>query len=71
MTEPVRHQIIKSLQCVNELSPDVRFGQLIANLAFLVEDSTGQSLWEIADDELLCLIENHKAVLAHRQSKTA
>jgi hypothetical protein len=49
------------------LSPDVRFGQLLAHIGFLGEDQTGRSLWEIDDEELLAILYHHKAELVGRQ----
>jgi hypothetical protein len=50
-----------------QLSPDVRFGQLLANLGFLVEDQTDQSLWDVEDARLLEVMEYHRVELLQRQ----
>ena len=50
-----------------EMSPDVRLGQLLAHLGFLGEDQTGQSLWDIDDDQLLAVLYHHRVELARRQ----
>ena len=60
-------RILEKLTCLQELSPDVRFGQLLAHLGFLVEDQTDQSLWEIEDEQLLEVMERHRAELSRRQ----
>ncbi len=31
--------------------PEMRLGQLLATVALLAEDKTGQSLWDVEDDE--------------------
>jgi hypothetical protein len=49
-----------------ELSPDVRFGQLLANLGFLAEVRAGQSLWDIEAPQLLKVMEQHRAELIER-----
>jgi hypothetical protein len=36
-----------------ELSPDVRLGQLMAQLGFLREDQTGRTLWDLDDEQFL------------------
>jgi hypothetical protein len=53
------------------LSPDVRFGQLLANLGFLVQDQTNQSLWNIEDALLLEVMAKHSADLRKRQQPDA
>ena len=53
------------------VSPDVRFGQLLANLGFLVEDQTDQSLWDVEDARLLEIMERHRIDLLRRQPTDA
>jgi hypothetical protein len=36
------HELLEKLTDLQQLSPDVRFGQLMANFGFLVEDQTDQ-----------------------------
>jgi hypothetical protein len=50
-----------------ELSPDVRLGQLLAHLAFLGEDQSGRSLWDIDDEQLLAVLYHHRAELVARR----
>ncbi len=45
----------------------MRFGELLANLGFLVEDQTDQTLRDIEDDRLLEVMEKHRVDLARRQ----
>ena len=68
MTPAIQHELIETLADLRELSPDVRFGQLLANLGFLVEDQTDRSLWEVEDAELLAVMEKHRADLRRRFS---
>ena len=67
MIQPVQQDILRSLAALCELSPGVRFGQLLANLGFLAEDKTDHALWDIEDAELLQVIERHRADLSKRQ----
>ena len=71
MIQPLQQDILRSLAALWELSPDVRFGQLIANLGFLAEDMFDRTLWEIEDAELLQVIERHQADLSKRQMNIA
>jgi hypothetical protein len=67
MIPATKHELIEKLVDIHRLSPDVRFGQLLANLGFLVEDQTDQSLWDVEDDRLLEVMEKHRLDLARRQ----
>jgi hypothetical protein len=71
MTQATQHELIEKLAEIQQLSPDVRFGQLLANLGLLVEDQTDQSLWDVEDATLLEVIENHRADLLLRQQAGA
>ncbi len=62
-----QHELIEKLTDLQQLSPDVRFGQLLANLGFLVEDQTDQSLWNVEDSRLLEIMEKHRGDLLQRQ----
>lgn len=67
MIQATPHELIEKLAELQQLSPDVRFGQLLANLGLLVEDQTERSLWDIEDADLLEIIERHRADLLRRQ----
>ncbi len=68
MTPTTLHELIEKLADIHRLSPGVRFGQLLANLGFLVEDQTDQTLREVEDDRLLEIMEQHRIDLARRQA---
>jgi hypothetical protein len=69
MTPPTQHELLAKLADIYQLSPEVRFGQLLANLGFLVEDQTDQTLREVEDDRLLEVMERHRIELARRLAK--
>lgn len=71
MMRTTQDELIEKLHEIRELSPDVRFGQLLANLGFLVEDQTDRSLWDVEDVELIRIMENHRADLLRRQRTDA
>ena len=71
MIRATENDLIEKLVDLRDLSPDVRFGQFLANLSFLVEDQTDRSLWDIEDVELLRVIEWHRADLLRRQHTDA
>jgi hypothetical protein len=67
MIQATQHELIERLADIQQLSPDIRFGQLLANLGFLVEDQTDQSIWDVEDTRLLEVMEKHRADLLRRQ----
>src|SRR5205823_2320891 len=71
MIHPVRQDILRQLERISELAPDVRFGQLIANLAFLAAGPWDQTLWDLEDEQLLAAIRQHLADLSGRQESVA
>jgi hypothetical protein len=71
MIQATQHELIEKLAELQQLSPDVRFGQLLANLGLLVEDQADQSLWDVEDAILLEVIEKHRADLLRRQQPGA
>jgi hypothetical protein len=71
MIDPVRQEILSHLERLSELSPEVRFGQLIANLAFLAAGPWDQTLWDLEDGQLLTALRQHVADLNQRQQSVA
>ena len=59
MISPVREEILTLLVRLSELTPDVRFGQLIANLSYQAVAPTVESVWEMEDEQLLDAIRKH------------
>ena len=71
MIPPIQQDIVQRLATLCELSPGVRFGQLVAHLGFLAEDMCGRTLGDIEDEDLLRVIERHRAELSQRESNLA
>lgn len=71
MTRVAQDEMVEKLVELRQLSPDIRFGQLLANIALLVEDRTEQTLWDIEDPQLLEVIQEHRDDLARRDSDRA
>ncbi|CAN5386866.1 hypothetical protein BH10PLA2_BH10PLA2_16340 [soil metagenome] len=61
-----REEILRLLERLSELTPDVRFGQLIANLSYLAVGPTNEAIWDMEDEQLLTAIRKHIAVLSER-----
>jgi hypothetical protein len=66
MSSEVRSEALTLLGEVWEMSPDVRLGQLMAHLGFLGENHFGHGLGSIDDDELMAMLQRHKAELEAR-----
>lgn len=68
MTTEIRREILHVLEELSNCCPDVRFGQLIANLSYLAKGPTNEAIWDVEDEELLATAHKH---LAERRSKQA
>ena len=71
MIDPTRQEILRLLEQLSELEPEVRFGQLIANMAFLAAGPWNETLWDLEDDELLPAISQHLTDLSRTQPQAA
>lgn len=65
MTEK-RQEILQLLERLSELTPDVRFGQLIANLSYLAVGPTNEAIGDMEDEQLIAAIRKHVADLSDR-----
>jgi hypothetical protein len=59
MTNPVRQEVLQVLAEISELAPEVRLGQLMANLSYLARGLSNESIWDMEDDELLAAARKH------------
>lgn len=66
MIEPTRQEILTRLARLSELAPDMRFGQLIANLAFMAAGPWDQTLWDLEDEQLVGAIRQLESDLSQR-----
>ncbi len=71
MIAATRREALDVLAELCELSPDVRLGQLMAQLGFLGQDQTDQSLWDINDEQLLAVLYRHREELVARTEDPA
>jgi hypothetical protein len=71
MIPVTEHELIEKLTDIQQLSPNVRFGQLLANIGFLVEDQTDELLWDVEDGQLMEIMEKHRADLLRRRQTDA
>jgi hypothetical protein len=66
MSSTLQERAVQLLAEAWELSPDVRLGQLFAHLGFLAECHLGKGLGYVDDDELIAIMQRHKAELLAR-----
>ena len=66
MIEPTRQEILARLARLSELAPDMRFGQLIANLAFMAAGPWDQTLWDLEDEQLVGATRQMESDLSQR-----
>ena len=66
-----RQEILRLLDRLSELTSDVRFGQLIANLSYLAVAPTNEAIWDMEDEQLLAAIRKHIADLSDRAANVA
>ena len=68
--DTTRREILTRLEQLSELAPDMRFGQLIANLAFMAAGPWDKTLWDLEDAPLLEAIRQMEADLLQRVGTT-
>ena len=71
MIDPTRQDVLRALERLSELTPDVRLGQLIANLSSLAIGPTHEAIWDVEDGQLLEAIRQHTVELSQRQTSLA
>jgi hypothetical protein len=71
MIEPTRNEILSRLSRLSELAPDLRFGQLVANLAFIAAGPWDKTLWDLEDGPMLDAIRQMEADLTRRAAEVA
>ena len=59
MISPVRREVLQVLAELSDVCPEVRFGQLIANLSYLARGLSNESVWDMEDEELLEAARKH------------
>ena len=70
MIGSTRQEILTRLARLSELAPDLRFGQLIANLAFMAAGPWDQTLWDLEDEQLVGAIRQMESDLSQRTVQT-
>ncbi len=71
MINTTRREILRVLEELSDTSPDVRLGQLIANLSYLSRGPSAESIWDMEDSELLAAARKHLEDLRARHASVA
>ena len=66
-----RREILRVLEELSDASPEIRVGQLIANLSYLARGPAVESIWDMEDDELLAAARKHLENLKGRHASVA
>ncbi len=66
-----RQEIVRLLERLSELAPEVRFGQLVANLSYLAIGPTTEAIWDMEDEQLVAALRKHIADLSDRAMNVA
>ena len=59
MIDPVRQEILLLVAELSEVAPEVRLGQLMANLSYLARGLSKEAIWDMEDEELLAAAREH------------
>lgn len=70
MINATRQEILSRLVRLSELAPDLRFGQMLANLTFMAAGPWDEHLWDIEDEQLLGAMQQLEADLGRRESES-
>jgi hypothetical protein len=72
MTNSTRSELLSRLADLSRACPEMRFGQLIANLAVVARGTELGAIWEMEDEELLATVNwQLTQLLARRGSEVA
>ena len=71
MTNETRRELLRVLDELSAQCPDVRFGQLMANLATLAKGPTVEAIWDAEDEELLQAARRQLAIFRARPTAVA
>lgn len=70
MINPVRQDLLSTLAELSAAMPDLRFGQLIANLSTMARGLSAEGLWDVEDEELLAAAHEQMAYFAEHAAKS-
>ncbi len=59
MIDPVRQEVLKVLAELSEAVPELRLGQLMANLSYIAQGLSSEAIWNMEDEQLLAAAREH------------
>jgi hypothetical protein len=68
INDTVRNELLAVLAELGAACPQVRFGQLIANLSTLAQGLTAEGLWDVEDEQLLAAAREQLEYFVSRRS---
>jgi hypothetical protein len=68
MTTPTRQELLAVLAELSAACPEMRFGQLIANLSTLARGLSAEGLWDVEDAELVAAARKQLAYFTEHRS---
>ena len=71
MINATRREILRTLEEISAISPEVRLGQLVVNLSYLARGPAQESPWEVEDEELLKAARKHLENLRSNRASVA
>ena len=71
MINATRQEILSVIEDLSTASPEVRIGQLVANLSYLARGPSAESSWDMEDEELLTAARKHLENLRARHASVA
>lgn len=71
MKNVLRNELLAVLAELSIACPELRFGQLIANLSTLAQGLTAEGLWDVEDEQLLAAAREQLAYFVTRRSSSA
>ena len=71
MTDATRREVLEVLAEISAYCPDMRFGQLIANLSVAARGAAVESIWDVEDEELLAEARQELESLRTRSASVA
>jgi hypothetical protein len=67
----IRPELLQVLTELSEECPEMRLGQLIANLATLAKGAAVEAIWDVEDNELLSAARRQLEFFRSRKSSAA
>lgn len=65
MKHTITHQISECLEELSDLYPEMRFGQLVAFVAFIAKGPVTSAVWDVEDEEFLKAAKEHLQMRVH------